>query len=433
MKTTSGQFMTKKGKAMKELSYRLHGTATLLAHHASRQRMRIAITVLIVAFSCLCLLPPAIAAPGSWTQKEDIPAPTSTPASCVVDGILYVMGGHYPYQTALKTLWAYDPQTNSWTRKRDMLTARRFHAAAVVDGIIYLVGGTGVGWPGALVPSVEAYDSKTDTWVQKAQIPTARAMLAACAVDGIIYAIGGTTSWPTRSSAVEAYDPKTNQWTTKSNMPYGLAFLTASAMNGLIYAFGESSTFEYNPHTDHWTVKAHYSPWSFGLMSAAVDGTIYLFGGMTEDLYGSFDLTQAYDPDQNQFTPRRKMPRTRLTSGCGVIDGKVYLAAGVNKEPVVNTGVVYYRTVDMFDPQGGVAPEILSLARESTNRVRLAWQGEAGLLYGVQSRPNVANGLWTTNTFSTGTNSVLATNGLVEATCVVPTADTNRFFRVLEL
>ena len=94
-------------------------------------------------------------------------------------------------------------------------------------------------------------------------------------------------------------------------------------------------------------------------MSATVDGIIYLFGGMTEDLYGSFDFTLAYDPAQDRFTARRKMPRTRLTAACGVIDGKVYLAGGVNKEPVVNPDAVYYKDLDVFDPQGGVTPQIL--------------------------------------------------------------------------
>jgi hypothetical protein len=202
--------------------------------------------------------------------------------------------------------------------------------------------------------------------------------------------------------------------------------------NGLIYAFMGTNTFAYDPQADQWTTKAKFSSRSMGLMSATVDGIIYLFGGMTEDLGGSFDFTLAYDPAQDRFTARRKMRQTWVTAGCGVIDGKVYLAGGVSIEPVVNPNPVYYKTVDMFDPQGGVMPQILSLACESTNRVRLSWQGEAGILYGVQSRPNLASGSWTRNTFSTGTNSVLATNALVEATCLVPTADTNRFFRVLE-
>ena len=168
-------------------------------------------------------------------------------------------------------------------------------------------------------------------------------------------------------------------------------------------------------------------------MSATVDGIIYLFGGASSDWHTSYDFTQAYDPAQNRFTARRKMLRIRITSGCGVIDGKVYLAGGVSKEPIVNPDAVFYRELDVFDPQGGVTPQILSLACGSTNHVRLVWQGEVGIRYGVESRPNVATGLWTRMNFSSGGNSVLATNSMVEVICLVPTGDTNRFFRVLEL
>jgi N-acetylneuraminic acid mutarotase len=351
-----------------------------------------------------------------------------------VDGILYVIGGHYPYGNLLRTVWAYDPQTDSWTQKANMPTARRFLAAAAVDGIIYVIGGSGGPFSAPVIlRTVEAYDPKTDTWAtNKADMPTARGALAVCALDGIIYAIGGSSGWPTRLATVEAYDPMTNQWTPRSSLPKGLMFLTASAANGFIYAFMGTETFAYDPNANHWTAKAQFSPWSWGLMSATVDGIIYLFGGMTEDLYGSFDLTLAYDPAQDRFSARRKMLRTRLLSACGVIDGKVYLAGGVSKEPVVNPDAVYYKALEVFDPQGGVTPQIVSLTCEGSNNLRLVWQGEAGLLYGVQSTRDIANGPWTRATFSTGSNSVLATNTLVEATCLVPTTDTNRFFRVLE-
>jgi N-acetylneuraminic acid mutarotase len=427
--------MTKKGTTMKETNEKLHETATLLSRHPAKHRMRIAIAVLSIA-SCLCWLPPAIAAPGSWTQAADLPSPASATSGCVVDGIVYVIGGLYPYNALpLQAVWAYDPLTNSWTRKRDMPTARRFLSATALDGIIYVIGGTGGTWAGQVaLKTVEAYDPKTDMWAtNKLNMPTARACFTACAVDGIIYAIGGTQSFPTGLTTVEAYDPKTNQWTTKKPLPKGLVFLTASVANGIIYAFMGTDTFAYDPQTDHWTAKAQHSPWSYGFMSITVDGVIYLFGGMTQDLYGSYDFVLAYDPTQDRFGARRKMPRTRLLSACGVIDGKIYLAGGVSKEPVVNPNPEYYKTVDVFDPQGGVTAQILGLSCESTNRVRLSWQGEAGILYGVQSRPNVANGPWTRVMFSSGTNSVLATNSMVEVTCLVPTADTNRFFRVLEL
>jgi len=425
---------------MKKPSEKLHETATLLPRHPARHRMRIIIAVLSTA-SWLCLLSPAIAAPGSWTQKKDMPAPGSGQASCVVDGILYVIGGHYPYQTAVRTVWAYDPQTDSWTQKADMPTARRLLAAAAVDGIIYAIGGGGSGaFPGVALKTVEAYDPKTDTWVAKAEMPTARQLLVAAAVDGIIYVIGGGSDFSNPYSTVEAFDPKTNQWSRKRNLPKPLLWSTTSVVKGRIYVFvatgtmteHPSDTFAYDPATDLWTTKAQFSLWSVGLMSSEVDGIIYLFGGATPTLL-AHDFVLAYDPALDQFTARRKMPRTRMHSACGAIAGKIYLTCGLSKDPVFYSDAIYYKTLDVFDPQGGVAPQILSLACESTNRVRLAWQGEAGLRYGVESRPNVSSGSWTRVMFSSGSNSVLATNSMVELTCLVPTVDTNRFFRVLEL
>jgi N-acetylneuraminic acid mutarotase len=344
----------------------------------------------------------------------------------VVDGILYVIGGNYPYPDPLRTVWAYDPRTDSWTRKTDMPTARNFLAATAVDGIIYAIGG------GGGPKKVEAYDPKTDTWVtNKADMPTGRGTHAACTVDGIIYVIGGTVAWPGRLSSVEAYDPKSNQWTQKSNLPKGLVFLTASVANGVIYAFMGTDTFAYDPKTDRWTAKAQYSPWSYGLMSSTVDGIIYLFGGMSEDMYGSFDFVLAYDPAQNQFSARRKMPRPRLVAGCGVIDGKIYLAAGISKEPAVNPDEVYYTVLDVFDPQGGVTPQILSAALESTDRLKLVWQAEAGFKYGVESSPNVVTNRWTRVTLLTG-STVTATNGLAESSRPVVPGEPSRFYRVVE-
>ena len=380
----------------------------------------------------LLLAYPALAAPGSWSQTADLPSPTSTPVACAVDGILYVIGGHYPYYTvALPTVWAYDPATNGWTRKADLPTTRRFAAAAVVDGMIYVIGGTSGSWPGTLVLPVAAYNPRTDRWTNGANIPTPRGGLAACAVDGIIYAIGGSAGGA-YFSTVEAYDPTNNVWTTKSPLPQPLLCLAASVVSNKIYAFCGTSTFVYDPQANRWTAKAPFSPFSWGLMSGAVDGIIYLFGGWTADCKGAYDFTLAYDPAQDRFTARRKMPRTRSTAGCAVIDGKIYLAGGISQEPIVNTNAIYYASVDVFDPQGGVTPQILSLSCESTNQVRLVWQGEAGISYGVESRPSVASGPWTRMMFTTGTNTVMATNALVEASCLVPPAGTNRFFRVLE-
>ena len=363
-----------------------------------------------------------------------MPVPATTCASCVLDGILYVMGGHddKPSTHALTNVWAYDPQTDFWTNRAPLSTARHFvgQSAAAVDGIIYLVGGTGAGMPGTLLLPVAAYNPRTDTWTNGAPMPTGRASLAACAVDGIIYAIGGALNTTTQTAAVEAYDPKSNHWTSKRSMPQARWFPTASVVNGLIYVFHGTDVFAYDPKTDSWTTKTnHFSPYSWGLMSAEVEGTIYLLGGFTQDWSDGNDFALAYDPSLGQFSALRKMPRKRATAACGAIGGKIYLAAGASKEPLVNTNAVFYKILDVFDPHR-VTPKVLSGSLESSNSFRMVWQAETGMRYGIVSSPDVT-GTWTRMPLPTGT-TVTATNELVETTCAVPSGEAMRFFRVLE-
>jgi N-acetylneuraminic acid mutarotase len=357
-----------------------------------------------------------------------------------VDGILYVIGGHKDpgVYTQLPTLFAYDPKTDSWVRKQDMPTARRWPAACVVDGIIYVIGGGGMFSPD--LNAVEAYDPKTDTWVAKAPLATARSGVCACAVDGVIYAIGGATGTISagnlrRTTTMEAYDPKTDRWTRKATLPTPMGWGAACAVNGVIYAFCIKDAAAYDPTTDRWTRKASIPSWSLRCLGAsfsAVDGIVYLLGGEISPTAGGYDLSLAYDPEQDGYIGKRKVPMKCDSAAAASIGGKVYLTGGASGDPGNYPGAVYYDSLWVFDPQGGVTPRLLSLNRESLDRVRLAWRGEAGRLYGVQSTPNLATVVWPRLQFSTGTNSILATNGLVEATCAVPSGDTQRFFRVLE-
>jgi hypothetical protein len=386
----------------------------------------------VVLLAAALELPLALAAPGSWTQGASQPAPASTSASCALDGILYVMGGHDTNLTnAFTNVWAYNPQTDSWnTNLAPLPTGRHFlgQSAVPVDGIIYLVGGMGPGWPGPAVREVAAYNPTTDTWTNGAPMPAGRGTLAACAVDGIIYAIGGFLETKQQVGTVEAYDPKINQWTPKSPMPQPRTFLTATAVNGLVYVFQGSDVFVYDPTADMWTSKTNcFSPFSWGLMSAEVNGIIYLFGGFTQDWRDGHDFTLAYDPTRDQFSTCRRMPRKRATTSCGVIGGKVYLGGGVSKEPVryPTPPAHFYTELDVFDPQGGVMPQILNLTCESANSVHLTWQAEPGITYGIATSVD-ATGPWAPTA-----STVTAGNSTAEATCATDGA-VRRFFRVFE-
>ena len=342
-------------------------------------------------------------APGSWTRKQDMPQALDAHASCAVDGILYVLGGHEIPRVyrQLATVFAYNPGTDSWAQKTSMPTARRWPAACVVDGIIYVIGGGGMFSPATNV--VEAYDPKTDTWVSKAKLPIARSGVAACAVDGIIYAIGGAVGTLSagdmhRLSTVEAYDPKTDQWTPRASIPITPGWAAVGTVNGLIYLFFDHDTFAFDPKANHWDRRTSIpssSLRSLGSAFSSVNGIIYLFGGEISPTAGGYTCSLAYDPAQDQFTAMRNLPMKCEAAAAATIDGLVYHTGGASGDPGNYPGAVYYRDLWVFDPYGGVFPQLLSLTRESPETVRLSWQGEAGIRYGIQSRRDVAGGAWT--------------------------------------
>jgi N-acetylneuraminic acid mutarotase len=185
----------------------------------------------------------------TWTQKADMTSRRYWFSTCAVDGIIYVIGGNAGSQGGwqhLKTVEAYDTVTDTWTTKAEMFTGRSFLATCVVDGLIYAIGG---GAPGK--SAVEVYDPATDTWTSKTPMPTARYGHDTVVVDGKIYAIGGwwfSTNGPIYST-VEVYDTVTDTWTKGIDIPVTTAMHSNSVVDGKIYVFGGVTA----PHAnEHW-------------------------------------------------------------------------------------------------------------------------------------------------------------------------------------
>jgi len=375
-------------------------------------------------------------APGSWTQKADMPVAGGGAASCEVDGILYAAGGVTSIGgNPVQTLYAYDLASGLWTRKADMPTKRALAVACAVDGIVYVIGG-GNASTLVMTKAVEAYDPKTDTWTVKADMPSARGDMAACAVNGLIYVIGGASSSTGFLAVVQCYDPKTDQWTEKTPLPVTSVGAAAQAVNSIIYVFSGRQTYAYDPATDLWTYKASITAAGFyvdGSAAGTVDGLVYLFGGRgIGSPYCAHTLTLAYDPIQDQFAARRAMPEPCLAAAYATIGGRIYIAGGGSGPPSLCPGAVIYNSLRVFDPEGGVAPYILSFTRQSDETVRLVWQGEAGRLYGVESASTLTYPFWAPITLSNGNTTIRATKSVVEATGTVAPPHQARFFRVSE-
>jgi N-acetylneuraminic acid mutarotase len=189
----------------------------------------------------------------TWTTKNDMPEGHRGGNSvCVIDDIIYIVGGNYNEREC----WAYNPATDIWTQKASLPSdGGGVLSVTAYNGLIYTFGGSTYS-PWAARNTVFTYDPQTDTWSKKKDMPTARFALQTHLVNGKIYALGGAQYDGNCLSSVEVYDPITDTWETKPNMPISTAWVTGAVINDKIYVFGKMAlgwgggspdTWEYDP------------------------------------------------------------------------------------------------------------------------------------------------------------------------------------------
>ncbi len=299
-----------------------------------------------------------------WTQKADMPTGRHGLSTAVVNGKIYAMGGSADGVTSLPTLEEYDPSTDKWAKMADMPTPRFCPSTSVVNGKIYIMGGQGQG--STVVSIVEEYDPATDKWTRKADMPTARVGLSASAVNGKIYAIGGASAWSGPFlSAVEEYDPVKDEWTKMTDMPTPRIYLSTSVLNGKIYAIGGTHQMnaannynalptveEYDPVKDKWAKMADMPVARCGCFASVVNGRIYLAGGGDRQAFNP--TLEEYDPATGIWTQKADMLTPRVWASASVVNGKIYVIGG-------SSGATGGSTVEEYTPedlgqQGSVSP-----------------------------------------------------------------------------
>lgn len=392
---------------------------------------------LLGALAGLCLgigSIPAPASPGSWTRKADMPEVRLGAAVGEIDGILYVAAGNTAplAQPQPKTLFAYDPGTDSWTRKADIPTGRELAASGVVDGILYVAGGLVGADPTTMTGVVEAYDPRTDSWTRKASMGTARGDVSGCVLDGLFYTLGGVVPGGLVRT-VESYDPKTDRWTARASLPVVAEVPAVQVFDGRIYAFVDQQAFSYDPSADTWTPRASLPPGGLqARLTAAgtVDGLVYLFGGLHQPSLCGLDAGLAYNPVGDLYTDLPPMPAATAGAASAVIGGKLYVAGGASGASPQCPNAVTRSSVWVYTPERAEAPAILHLSLQSGDRIRVAWRGQVGRRYGLETAIGLHPGPWARCATSEGT-TILAAATVVEVTVLVSPADSVRFFRVI--
>lgn len=252
-----------------------------------------------------------------WTLKSSMPTARARFGCAVYQNKIYCIGG---YSSTLSTTTnyfnldaneVYDPVTDTWESKTPLPTPRHSPATNVVNGKIYVIGGYSI-TTFSKVNVVEVYDPASNTWATVSSPPLEVGSSASTVIDNKIYTLGHNSSaWQTY---IQVYDPETDTWNIKGSTPVS-SFASAAVTSGSsapkrIYFFDENRTDIYNPTDDSWTEGTPTATPRPFAAAAFIDDLIYLIGGRTGQ---GGDMTFMYSSALcEQYTPIGYIPEFPL-------------------------------------------------------------------------------------------------------------------------
>ncbi len=204
---------------------------------------------------------------------------------------LYMIGGNPAGQsgTYLTANYEYNPATRTWATKASMPTARGWLAGSVVDGKIYIIGGHNNS--GQAIATNECFDIAANTWSTRTARP--RIGLAAAEVvwrDSLIYVLGGNNA-STGFNNVDIYDATADAWSVGTALPFPLFMGSAGIIGDTIFiaqGYNNSACWPNlykgvinpaNPTQITWTAGPTLAEPVFNGGTAVIGGDVYWLGG----------------------------------------------------------------------------------------------------------------------------------------------------------
>ena len=266
----------------------------------------------------------------NWSSGAPAPTAVYGPATAVLEGQIYLVGGCSPGGRAVVgDTQIYDPATNTWSTGVPLPTPICAAAAAVVDNVLYIIGGgSDTGGLLSYTNSVWAYSPKTRAWSGKTAMPIARDSAAVAVANNTIYVIGGWNG--STMSTVESYNPASDTWTedtpllvSKAATSAGLigtTIVAAAGLNPNPTATGDNEG--YNVSSDAWT-SLQADPTARGGACGGVIGTqLYVAGGYNNG--PAVAVTESFNLSRNFWKALAPMPQATSWGGSAVYGGKLY-------------------------------------------------------------------------------------------------------------
>jgi N-acetylneuraminic acid mutarotase len=280
-----------------------------------------------------------------------IPNPVGDFGAVTVNGTIYAIGSNFTANLAFN--YMYDPFSDTWTSKTPPPITGGTYTITAYQGKIYAFGGNTVN--NQTITSTLVYDCSTDSWTAKSAMPTPRLQMQSNLVNNKIYLIGGTSTKRSQTATVninEAYNPLNDSWTEMASSPVPITMYTSAVFENKIYLFGGFTTSSvsdktqiYDTATNTWSlgeqVSAISSPtWLGGMSAAATTGLfaparIYLIGGSSN--FQTRNLTQIYDPIEDNWTTGAPMPAPRADTVIANINDTLYVIGGTDTRTLQQT------------------------------------------------------------------------------------------------
>jgi hypothetical protein len=282
---------------------------------------------------------PAIAH-NTWSSGAPLPTAVFSPATAMLKGKIYVIGGTNADGTVIADTQIYDPATDTWSAGVPLPTPLVGGAGAVVNGVLYVMGGIS-GQTQDYTDAVWAFSLKTGTWSAKAAMPTALNDAGVAVVNNIIYLVGGNASGDLRTTTVESYNPATDTWTKESPLLLGrsepsvgrlgnkLVGFKILAAGGTIPTGWTKDTESYDVFTKTWISLTPDPKARAATCTGAVGLRLYRAGGLGGDWGRPISLTERFSLSKNNWKTLASIPQPVALPGSAVYKGRLYCLGGM--------------------------------------------------------------------------------------------------------
>ena len=256
-----------------------------------------------------------------WEQKENLPEPMRGTAVSFNNRIYFMEANH-----RISAVYEYSYIDDTWKKKANMNTPGWNVNLAEIDGVIYAIGGD------PFRDRIESYDPLRDVWNVLTSMPTARQHSNCCVVNGQLYVMGGITSWTEKTGKNEVYNPKKDSWQTVSPLPDPFENPIIASVDNSIYALCGDIFWMYDTSSDKWERKENCPAWISVMFGCAViDDKIIIPGGQNKQ-EKAVSSVYIYNTTSNTWARSTDLPESIQLGGITTLNGKIYIIGGCDSD-----------------------------------------------------------------------------------------------------